>query len=173
MPHKSEKIKIEGTEHDRRRKLTDDQKEEIRKNEQELSVSKLAEMYEVSRRTIQFILNPEKLVENKKRRKERGGWAQYYDKNKHARYIKDHRDHKQELFLEGKIEPEKDPQKVITCRKIEPGYAKVSITLVYPDYKGDVIFTKKFKTAEDYKLAIDVLDRENSDAIWEVDPRIM
>ena len=97
MPYKSEKIKIEHTKHDRRIKLTDAEKQEIRENCLNLSQRKLAEMYGVSRRLIQFILFPEKLEENKQRRKERGN--KYYDKDKHREYIKEHRRYKQELFV--------------------------------------------------------------------------
>ena len=59
--------------------------------------------YGVSRRTIQFILDPEKLLENKKRRAERGGWKQYYDKDAHTEAIKEHRSYKQELYLNKEI----------------------------------------------------------------------
>lgn len=59
-------MKIAGTKLDRRRKLTEEQKKEIFENKLGLSQRKLAAMYEVSRRTIQFILDPEKLIENKK-----------------------------------------------------------------------------------------------------------
>lgn len=99
MPYKSEKLKIAGTKYDRRVKLTPEQKEEIRKNAQGLSQRKLAIMYEVSRRTIQFILDPEKQKENLKRKAERGGYSQYYDKDKNAEYMREHRRYKQSLFI--------------------------------------------------------------------------
>ena len=99
MPYKSEKLKIAGTKYDRRVKLTPEQKEEIRKNVQGLSQRKLAIMYEVSRRTIQFILDPEKQKENLKRKAERGGYSQYYDKDKNAEYVREHRRYKQSLFI--------------------------------------------------------------------------
>lgn len=102
MPYKSEKIKIEKTSHDRRIKLTEDQKDKIR-SEVGKSQRKLAEEYGVSRRTIQFILSPEKLLENKKRRLERGGWKQYYNKDKYNQEMKEHRRYKQELYLKGEI----------------------------------------------------------------------
>lgn len=102
MPYKSEKIKIEKTSHDRRMKLTEEQKDKIRA-EVGKSQRKLAEEYGVSRRTIQFILSPEKLLENKKRRLERGGWKQYYNKDKYSQEMKEHRRYKQELYLKGEI----------------------------------------------------------------------
>ena len=103
MPYKSEKIKISGTKHDRRVKLTSEQKKEIYANVLGLSQRKLATMYGVSRRTIQFILDPEKLKENIKRREERGGSKQYYKPDEWAETMKEHRRYKQDLKLKGEI----------------------------------------------------------------------
>jgi hypothetical protein len=103
MPYKSAKIKIEGGQYDRRVKLTPEQKSEIHKNVLGLSQRELARIWNVSRRTIQFILHPEKLEENKKRRAERGGWKQYYDSDLWAETMKEHRRYKQKLKVEGKI----------------------------------------------------------------------
>lgn len=104
MPYKSQKIKIAGTKYDRRIKLTPEQKEEIFQNKDGLSQRALAKAYGVSRRTIQFILHPKKLEENKKRREERGGWTQYYDPSTWPETMKEHRRYKQDLKLQGKIE---------------------------------------------------------------------
>ena len=68
---KKPKIQIEGTNEDRRRKLTDDQREEIAENKGNLYQRELAEAYGVSRRTIQFIQQPEKLEENRAKAKAR------------------------------------------------------------------------------------------------------
>ena len=108
MPYKSEKILIEKTSFDRRAKLTDDDKELIRKikAEENLSQRELAKKFNVSRRLIQCILDPEKLAENKRLRKERGGSKQYYDKEKHREYMKDHRHYKQTLYIKGQIHGE-------------------------------------------------------------------
>ena len=103
MSYKSEKIKIAGTKHDRRVKLTPEQRQEIYLNVSNHSQRALAKMYGVSRRTIQFILDPEKLKGNRERREERGGWAQYYDREKHAATIKEHRRYKQDLKIKGEI----------------------------------------------------------------------
>jgi transposase len=101
MPFKSETIKIHHTKHDRRIKLTDEDKEKIKT--MGLSQRALAKMFGVSRRTIQFILHPEKLEQNKKQRKERGGWKQYYNKEKQTEYVRGHREYKQKLYLKGEI----------------------------------------------------------------------
>jgi len=101
MPYKAEKMTIKDKKFDRRVKLTDEQKIEIKENKHDLSQRALARMYDVSRRTITFILDPEKLVENKKRRAERGGSKQYYDKEKHRVSMKEHRQYKQVLYKAG------------------------------------------------------------------------
>ena len=101
MPYKSEKIKIAGTKHDRRIKLTEQDKIDIRKSN--LSQRKLAAMYNVSRRLIQFVLSPEKLKDNIKRRNENGGSKKYYVKEKHKDYMKNHRRYKQKLYIDGQL----------------------------------------------------------------------
>ena len=104
MPYKSEKIKIEGTEFDRRTKLTDEQRQEIRElYSAGLPQRELARRYRVDRRLISFIVNPAGYEENLKRRAERGGSNIYYEKEKHKNYIKQHRKYKHELRLKGKI----------------------------------------------------------------------
>lgn len=106
MPYKSEKIKIQQTEHDRRIKLTDAQKDEIKRKWRTGLATKrgLAREYKVSPRTIDFLLNPDKLEENKKRRAERGGTKIYYDKEKHREYMKNTRHYKQELYKNNEIQ---------------------------------------------------------------------
>ncbi len=109
MPRKSDTIAINNELLDRRVKLTSEEKEDIHANAMGLSQRALARAYGVSRRTIQFVLDPQKLIENKKRRAERGGSMQYYDREKNTSSIKEHRDYKKKLFKEGKIiEPKKE-----------------------------------------------------------------
>ena len=104
MPYKSEKIKIAFTEHDRRIKLTDEQKDEIRERfAAGASQRSLARIYKVDRRLISFIVNPESYEENLKRREERGGTKFYYEKEKHKNYVKQHRRYKQSLKLSGEL----------------------------------------------------------------------
>lgn len=90
-------MKIQGTTKDRRRKLSDTQRKEIKENVMNLSKRKLASQYEVSRRTIQFILDPDKHSQNLQRRFERGGSKIYYNKGKHRVYMQNHRAYKKEL----------------------------------------------------------------------------
>ena len=103
MPYKSEKIKIEGTKFDRRRKLTEEDKKDISENVLGLSTRELSLKYGVSRRTIQFILDPNKLAENLKRRAERGGSKKYYKPDEWAETMREHRKYKQDLKIKGEI----------------------------------------------------------------------
>lgn len=100
MPYKSEKIKIKDTEFDRRRKLSEDDKKrilELRETDG-LSQRKLASMFGVSRRLIQYILDPVKLQRSKELHK-----PYIYTKEEWAETMRNHRRYKQQLYIEGKI----------------------------------------------------------------------
>lgn len=103
MPYKHIKYKIKRK-NDKRIKLTDVEREEIKSLYGTISQRKLARMYGVSRRLIQFIGDPEKHEKNLIARQKRGGSKFYYDKDKHKDYIKNCRHHKQELYLENRLE---------------------------------------------------------------------
>lgn len=106
MPYTSEKIKIVGTCFDRRRKLSEDKKEYIRwlREEEKISYQKLADMFNVSKRMIIFVCNPEKYEKNKEQFKERKKKGLYkYNKEEWSSIMREHRRYKQELHLEGKI----------------------------------------------------------------------
>ena len=106
MPYKSEKIKIDGTKLDRRRKLTEDQKDYIRwlREEEGLSQRKLAAMFGVSRRLITFILDPEKEKKNKVRAKQLRQEGRYkYTNEQWAETMKEHRRYKEKLHKGGLI----------------------------------------------------------------------
>lgn len=62
------------------------------------SQRQLARMFHCSRRTIQFIIDPEKLKQNLLRRQERGGTKQYYDKDYHNAAMKHHRKYKYDIL---------------------------------------------------------------------------
>ena len=103
MPYKSEKIiKLAGTSKDRRRKLSDEQKDEIAALKGTISQRECAKRYGVSRRTIQFLWDPDKHKRNLQCRQERGGSRQYYAREKNREYMKRHRHYKQGLFLSSK-----------------------------------------------------------------------
>lgn len=106
MPYKSEKINIKGTDLDRRIRLTDGQRMEIRElyKEQVPSTRKLAVMFGVSRRTITFVLDPEKEAvarEQFKTRRKDGRYKQ--SKEKRASVMREHRSYKHLLQKQGKL----------------------------------------------------------------------
>lgn len=99
-----EKLKIKK-EDDRRIKLTQEDKIRIKKiYEQGLySQRELAEMYGVSRRTIQFAVNPESYKKNAENHKILAQDGRYYNKEKHREYTANYRAYKQTLYEEGKL----------------------------------------------------------------------
>lgn len=100
MPYKHVEMKLVGTSFDARVKLTELQREEIRKQYRAgISQRELARSFKVSRRLISFIIFPNRLVENKKRRAERGGSKQYYDRVTHTKAVRKHRRRKQIIYL--------------------------------------------------------------------------
>lgn len=96
MPFKTDNKKLGSPFLKRSVKLLPCQKEMILfwYNEKGLSIHKLAKMFKVDRRLIQFILFPERLEANKQKRLERGGTKQYYKKEYHTEKIREHRRYK-------------------------------------------------------------------------------
>ncbi len=98
--------KIIPTELKRSAKLTLQDKEDIRHRylvTGGVSQRELAREYEVSRRTIQFTIYPERQKANYAKRVERGGSKQYYNKDTHTKAMREHRQYKQELHLRGEL----------------------------------------------------------------------
>ena len=96
-------VTIKNKNLDRRVKLTEEDRASLIELKQKISQREAAKMFGVSRRTVQFIWFPEKLEENKKRRAERGGSKQYYDREKHNKAMQEHRAYKKELKQKGLI----------------------------------------------------------------------
>ena len=83
---------------DRRRKLTDTDRGDIKVfYELGYPIRRIAAMYEVDKRLIQFILFPERHALNLEHRKKRGGTKQYYDKDKWRETMRDHRAYKRRI----------------------------------------------------------------------------
>lgn len=104
MPYKSEKIKLSETQ-DRRRKLTDEQKEEIRRIYESgvCGTRPLAKQFGVSRGLIQIIVNPN--IAERKRQYIKEHWRDYRpSKEEWAKTIREHRHYKQELYLKGELQ---------------------------------------------------------------------
>lgn len=97
--YKPEPTMPKGT--DKRVKLSKEEHEYIRtryKNK-EASTRELAREYGVSRRLIQFIIDPSKHEQNLAVRKARGGSMKYYDKDKQKMYMRRHRANLKEALL--------------------------------------------------------------------------
>lgn len=89
-----------GKSRDHRRKLTDEDKIDIKKEYDagNIGTRPLAKRYGVSRRLIMFIVHPERLAELKTRVKEEKRWLKYYDKDKRREYQRTFRKHIRELI---------------------------------------------------------------------------
>lgn len=103
MPSKVDKFTV-GEEYDRRRKLTDEQRDEIIRKYAtgEYSYNKLAKEYNVSKKLIMLIINPESKKRNDERIK--AHWKDYVGtKEERAKIAREHRAYKKQLLDEGKI----------------------------------------------------------------------
>lgn len=106
MPYKSEKIKLKGLQ-DRRKRLTDEQREEIKKLYETgaYSLNGLAKMFEVSKKTILLIVNNDSAERAKQYRKDH--WKEWQRHGaEHNEAIKNTRKYKYELYKEGKLKDE-------------------------------------------------------------------
>ena len=106
MPYKSEKIKLQGLQ-DRRKRLTDEQRKEIRELYETgcYSLNNLAKKYEVSKKTILLIVNDESAEGAKQYRKEH--WKEWHRTGEeHREAIKKTRRYKHELYKSGELKEE-------------------------------------------------------------------
>ena len=106
MPYKSEKIKLKGLQ-DRRKKLTDAQRQEIKElyATGSFSLNGLAKVYGVSKKTVLLIVNEESAERAKQYRKDH--WEQWKGtKEEHREAIKKTRRYKHELMLKGELKEE-------------------------------------------------------------------
>lgn len=103
MPWIIDKIAV-GAEYDRRRKLTDEQRDEIRHKYAtgNYSYNSLAKEYNVSKKLVMLIINPESKRKNDERIK--AHWKDYVGtKEERAQIAREHRAYKQSLLKQGKI----------------------------------------------------------------------
>ena len=110
MPYKSEKIKLQGLQ-DRRKKLTDQQREEIKElyGTGLFSLNDLAKRFEVSKKTVLLIVNKESAENAKRYRKE--NWKEWKGtKEEHKEAIKRTRRYKQDLYIKGELKEDKQEE---------------------------------------------------------------
>ena len=103
MPYKSEKIRLKGLQ-DRRKKLTDEQKEEIKKlyGTSCYSLNNLAKRFNVSKKTILLIVNKDSAERAKQYRKE--NWKEWQRTGEEwNEIVRKHRKYKQDLYKDGKL----------------------------------------------------------------------
>lgn len=107
MPYKHEELNLRvPADHDRRRKMTDEQKEDARGlRNQGWSQRQLARHFGVSRRLIQFVLDPEAEKRAREAFLERQKDGRYYDRAKHTEQVRATRQHRQELQKRGLLLP--------------------------------------------------------------------
>ena len=100
MPYDFERSKQKmPREFDRRVKLTDDERKRIPElYGQGMSIHQLAATFSVSRRTVQFILFPERLAKNRADRIANGGSMAYYDRERNTAYVREHRRYKSRVL---------------------------------------------------------------------------
>ena len=106
MPYKSEKIKIANTEYDRRIKLTEEQRKEIREKYATGTVGHrpLAKEYGVSRSLIRLVVDEERYEKSKADFRERRKDGRYNKSKEELNQLaREKRRYKQKLYLEGKI----------------------------------------------------------------------
>lgn len=106
MPYKSEKIKLKGLQ-DRRKRLTDEQREEIKSlyGTGHYSLNDLAKKFVVSKKTILLIVNSNSAEKAKQYRKEH--WKEWQRTGEeHNEAIKNTRRYKNELYKNGKLKDE-------------------------------------------------------------------
>ena len=103
MPYKSEKIKLKGMQ-DRRKRLTDEQREEIKNlyGTGHFSLNDLAKRFNVSKKTILLIVNKDSAEKAKQYRKEH--WKEWKKNGEEwNEIIKKTRKYKQGLYLKGEL----------------------------------------------------------------------
>ena len=112
MPYKSEKIKLKGLQ-DRRKKLTDEQREEIKElySTGLYSLNGLAKVYEVSKKTILLIVNKDSAERAKEYRKEH--WKEWQRTGEEwNETVRRYRKYKQELYKQGLLTEEEIEKEV-------------------------------------------------------------
>lgn len=100
MPYKTDKMKLGNPFLSRRVKMLPCQKEMAKWwHEKGMGIRAISRMFKVDKRTIQFLLFPERHLKNIADRKANGGSKIYYDKNYHNEKMRDHRAYKYSTLI--------------------------------------------------------------------------
>ena len=104
--HETQHLRLSENQ-DRRRKLTEAQKEEIRQlyADGKGSWKALAGKYHVSKSTIGIIVSPERA--EKARARVKAHWRDYYDRERNTAAVRSNRRYRQELYLKGELPGQK------------------------------------------------------------------
>jgi hypothetical protein len=101
MPAKADKVTIKDPFLDRRTKLLPCQREMVHYwYGIGTSIHKIAKIFKVNKRLIQFELFPERKKKNLEHRRDRGGTKIYYNKEKWREDMQDHREHKKKVLID-------------------------------------------------------------------------
>lgn len=106
MPYKSEKLKLKGLQ-DRRKRLTDEQREEIKNLYATgfYSLNDLAKKFGCSKKTVLLIVNKDSAERAKQYRKEH--WKEWQRTGEEwNEIVREHRKYKQSLMLKGELKEE-------------------------------------------------------------------
>lgn len=101
---KAQKIPLVGLQ-DRRRKLTEDDKEDIKtRHKRGETIHAIARAYRgiCSRRLIQFVIFPERLKQMQERNAKEQHWKKYFDRKKLTQATKNWRNYKYRLYKKTK-----------------------------------------------------------------------
>ena len=105
MAHVIDAFRV-GRKRDRRIVITDDDRALIKKMHKEGEFIRAIERYferRISRRSIQFVLFPERLLQMQTKHKEEKHHLKFYNKDKWREYMRTHRAYKKKLFADGLI----------------------------------------------------------------------
>ncbi len=95
-----------GSKHDGRRRITDDQKLQMKKlYEMGKSIHEITRIVGCSRRSVQYVIFPERLAIVKQQAKEAKRWEPYNTKDIRREVMRKYRAKKRALLAEGKITP--------------------------------------------------------------------
>jgi len=108
MPYISDKLKIGNKKLDRRVKLQEKDREDIRGlyNIAQMSLRGIARKYKVDKKTIKFIVDPSYYQKQLKKYSIEKHWKKFYHRKQHTKAVWEHRRYKYSLYNQGLIKTE-------------------------------------------------------------------